>query len=199
MKLFVAAFAGLLAVFPLFAQQNSSASPASDGAGSAAGRDTKAEKKLHADALALVKIGGAQDAIHLNMQKTLEDGKQKMLRAEPDTDPRFADEWVKRMKARLNADEYFEVLATVYERYFTDDEILQLSQAIEARKQGKEADISPDLQQKFKQNLVNIQSDVFAETSHIGARLGGEIGQEIANEHPGWMKASKPGNPPSAR
>jgi hypothetical protein len=150
--------------------------------------------KLHADALKMVEDSGARAAIKQNMDKIMEDGRQALLRADPNTDPRFADEWVKRMRERMNLDEYVNAIARVYENYLTDQEILELQKAEADRKESKQPVISPELQKKLKENAVKIQSDVIAETSRLGGRLGGDIGQEIAKEHPDWVKTSKSGD-----
>lgn len=151
--------------------------------------------KLHADALKMVDDSGAREAMKQNMDKIMEDSRQALFRADPNTDSRFADEWVKRMRERMNLDDYINAIAKVYENYLTDEDILELWKAQTDRKESKQPVLTPQLQEKLKENAVKIQSDVIAETSRLGARLGGEIGQEISKEHPDWVKAPKPTDP----
>ena len=52
-----------------------------------------------------------------NLDKVRSDGKQAVFHADPNTDPRFADEWVKRVYDRINIDDYVNAIAKVYESY----------------------------------------------------------------------------------
>ncbi len=97
------------------------------------------------------------------------------------------------MKTRLNPDDFIAVFAHVYEKYFTAEEIDQLTDAASQSKAGKTPVLSDALKEKFQKNMVAIQSEVVGGTTQLGARIGGEVGQEIEKEHPEWTTpAPKP-------
>jgi hypothetical protein len=172
--------------------QQTSPSPVQKDAVPASPVQSADAEKAESDAIKLVEASGGRQAMEKNLDKMLADGKEALLRSDPSIDPRFADEWVKRMKERTNFDDYVKAIAKVYASYLTDEEILELTDAMIARRESKDHPISDHLKQKLSDNAVKIQSDVMAETSRIGGRLGGEVGQEIGKEHPDWVKTSKP-------
>lgn len=174
----------------LSAQQTSPVPSQKDGVPSSAAQNPDTAK-AEADAVKLVETSGGRQAMEKNLDKTLADGREALLRTDPSIDPRFADEWVKRMKERTNFDDYVKAIAKVYASYLTDDEILELTDVIVARKEGKDHPPSDHLKQKLTENAGKIEADVLAETTRIGARLGSAVGEEVAKEHPDWAKSAK--------
>ncbi len=129
------------------------------------------------------------------IDKLLSDGKQDLLKRNQGLDPRFADEWLKRMRLRVNLDELVTATAQVYEKYFTSEELDELAHAQLALKKGEIYTLSPELGQKLKSESPHILHDINIQTSLIGARLGSEVGHEIEKEHPEWGKDTGPAAP----
>lgn len=154
------------------------------------------DPQMHADALKLVELSGARKRMADSMDAMMEQGKAEMLKRYPALDPRFADEWVKRMKARTNLDDYIEVVASVYQKHFSHDEILALIQIQQDAKDGKKPTVSDALRTKLTDNAVAIQSEILGGCTQVGAKLGGEVGTEIAREHPDWQMSRPDAKPP---
>ena len=133
-----------------------------------------------------------QDAVNADQQLIARGGKQALVKRNPLINPQFVDEWAKRMRARVNLDEFVDATARVYERYYTSDELDQLTQVQLAMKRSKLYSLPPDLAQKLKTDAPKIQNDINAATSTIGSRLSIAVGQEIEKEHPDWVKPVKP-------
>jgi hypothetical protein len=126
------------------------------------------------------------------MDKLLDEGKQSMLRPNSGLSSQFVDEWVKQMRLRIKLDDMVNATAQVYERYFTSDELDTLTQAQLALKRSEAQTLSPELAEKLKTNSPRIQHDINAVTSLIGDRLSQEVGKEIENAHPEWVKPAGP-------
>jgi hypothetical protein len=105
----------------------------------------------------------------------------------PPLRPEFIEEWRKRMKERMKLDDFVAIVVQVYLRYFTADELDQLSDLVISRKEGKSAELSDAPKEKFQKDAVAIQSEIIGGTTQLGARLGGEVGEEIQKEHPEWV------------
>lgn len=174
------------------AQQPSSNAPDAGSTSASPPEEQSARRQLHANALKLVEASGGRQAMQESLDAMLETGKQKMLAAFPDFDARFADEWVKRMRQRLNFDDFVDVVARVYENYFTSDELVELTRAQLALQDGKTPALSPRVAEKLRSNAVSVQREVVLVTTRLGTRIGGQVGQEIGNEHPEWAKSTKP-------
>ena len=67
-----------------------------------------------------------------------------MLQRNPGLDPKFGDEWVKRMRERIKPDDFVEITAKVYATYYTSDESEQMTQAQLALKNSKIYSLSPN-------------------------------------------------------
>ena len=115
-----------------------------------------------------------------------------MLQACTGCDPRFSEEWSKRMSARLDLDDYINVIVAVYEKYLSDEDILRLIAAREAGKGGTPASIPPALVEKLTPLMPSIQSEIMGGTTQLGAKLGAEIAMEIGKEHPEYVKNVAP-------
>ena len=147
---------------------------------------------LHQSALKFCEAFNVRQRLEQNMDKLIDDGKQALVKRNPLINPQFVDEWAKRMRARVNLDEFVDATARVYERDYTSDELDQLTQVQLAMKRSKLYSLPPDLAQKLKSDAPKIQNDINAVTSTIGSRLSIAVGQEIEKEHPDWVKPVKP-------
>jgi hypothetical protein len=154
--------------------------------------DQGATEKLHQSAMKFVEAADARQRMELTLDKLLQDGEQAMMTKNPGLDPQFADEWLKRMRVRVNLDQFVLATAQVYEKYFTRDELEELAEAQLALKKSQAHPISPQVAEKMKSNSPFIQRDINTETSRIGGRLGSEVGKEIERDHPEWVKPPAP-------
>jgi len=148
--------------------------------------------KLHETTVKLVELMGSRKRILDGLDKSLEDGKEKMLQASPGITPEFADEWVKRMHARTNVDDYVNVIVSVYEKHFNNQEIEELIQAQKDANDSKTPTISPELKEKLSKENTAIISEVIGGCGQVGAKLGADIAAEIQKEHPDWVHEQKP-------
>jgi hypothetical protein len=177
-----------LAAIPAAAQQPVPAPTAAPSNAPAQGTQTA----LHQSAVKFVEASDTRQRLEQNLGSLLDDGKQTLMKRDPLLNPKFADEWEKRMRKEVNLDEFVDVTARVYEKYYTSEELDQLTQAQLARKQGKPYSLPPQLAEKLKTNSAPVQSDINTETSLIGSRLSIAVGQEIEKDHPDWVKPVKP-------
>ena len=160
---------------------------------------TQAERqKLHDSAMKFVEASDARQRLEQNLDKLLEDGRRSMMHTNPGLDPQFGEEWMKRMRQRVNLDQFVVATAEVYEKYFTSDELDELTQGQLAAKKGQGHALPPQLGEKLKTNSAFIQRDINNQTSMIGGRLGSEVGKQIEKDHPEWIKAPT-GTEPSAQ
>lgn len=137
-------------------------------------------------------LTGVRQTIGQKFSTSIRSGLEEMRRQFPNLDPRFTAEWEKRMRAQFNVNDYVAVFINVYASHFTADELDEMNQAMRARKNSKPVTISPQLAEKIRANAVEIQSELIGGFSQLGARKGGEIGIEIAREHPDWVKGMIP-------
>lgn len=194
---FVLMFAALTA--PSSAQQHAPA-PAKRAAAHAASApaDPVEREKLHQSAMNFVEAADARTRLSQVMDKLLEDGKKSMMQTNPGLDPQFGEEWIKRMRSRVNLDQFVVSTAQVYEKYFTSAELDELTHRQLALKKGQIFTLAPELAEKLKTNSSFIQRDINNETTIIGGRLGSEVGKEIEKEHPEWIKPA-PALSPTAK
>jgi hypothetical protein len=159
--------------------------------------DANVEKQQLESALKFLAASDARPRLEQSLDKLLEEGKRVMLQRNPGLDPKFGDEWVKRMRQRVKLDDFVEITAKVYATYYTSDELEQMTQAQLALKNSKTYAVSPELSQKIKTNGPRIQNDINTDISRLGSSMSIEVGQEIEKEHPEWAKPL-PAGPASA-
>lgn len=147
---------------------------------------SRVDPKLHADVVRLVDLDGARQRMQNGLKPLIENGKNVMMRT-CNCDPAFGEEWAKRMLARTNLDDYVSVIVRTYEKYLSDDEVLQLI-ALTEKKNSQPVNPSPQLKEKLASIMPSLQSEIMGGTTQIGAKLGAEIGQEIGKEHPEYFK-----------
>jgi hypothetical protein len=166
------------------AQSPAAKAPAKDEASASKSVDPK----LHADAIKLVEVSGAKQRIQDNFASLLDEAQKMMMDRCPRCTPEFGKEWRRRFQERTNIDDYLDVYARVYEKYFTDAEINEL---IGLQKQAPAgASLSPALTEKLTSIMPSVLADSVGECSKLGAKLGGEIAGEIEREHPEYLKPS---------
>ena len=183
---------------PLIAQQPAPTPQKADSVPpSAAGHEVW--EKRHQSALKFLEASDTHKRLEQSLDKLLSDGRQSMLERNPGLDPRFADEWVKRMRTRVKIDDLFNVAVEAYERYFTSDELDELTRDQLALKSGRIYTLPPQLAQKLKASSPVIQRDINTKTSIMGASLGKEVGEEIEKEHPEWGKNTGPATDPPTK
>ncbi len=182
---------------PTVAQQSASvnkgsAAAPSTAAGSVAANAADPEKQELANALKFLAASDARPRLEQSLDKLLEEGKQVMLQRNPGLDPKFGDEWVKRMRQRVKLDDFVEITAKVYATYYTSEELEQMTQAQLALRNSKIYSVSPELSQKIKTNGPKIQHDINTDISRLGSSMSIEVGQQIEKEHPEWAKPLPP-------
>lgn len=149
--------------------------------------DPAERQKLHDSAMKFLESADVRQRLQDTIGKLLDDGKRSMMTKNPGLDPAFGDEWLKRMRERVSLDQIVEATAEVYEKYFTSDELDQLTQRQLALKQGRLYSVTSKLADKLKADSTFIQRDINASTSIVGGRLGAEVGKEIERDHPEWI------------
>jgi TonB family protein len=143
--------------------------------------------QLHEKALALVEISGTKQSIEAMLPKLIENARNPASEG-TNADPRFVDEWRKRMTARLQVADLVTVPVRVYEKYLTADEISEMISIWSSQKDSKPASPSPALQEKLKSILPSMRSDIDAGLAGLSEQRGGEISQEILTEHPDYAQ-----------
>lgn len=180
--------------------QQQAAQPQGSSAGvsqpSAAGA---ADPDAHREASKLVAQMDAREKILASADKSIQNGAGEMVRQFPKADPRFVDEWKKRMRAEFNPDDYVNVIAGVYEKPLNASELDELIAAVRARKESKPAEIPAGLREKFAANAVDIQSEILGGCAEVGAKAGMRIAMEIGKEHPDWVKDMNRAAPPAEK
>lgn len=146
------------------------------------------DSKLHANVLKLMELTGERERMQKAFPKLLSDGKAKMLQEFPVISPAFGNEWEKRMAARINVDDFLDVEARVYEKHFTNDEILELITVMNATKEGKLVKASAQLQQRFLAELPAILGEIAGRDTELAVRLSVQLGSEIGREHPEYIR-----------
>ncbi|HYP04938.1 MAG TPA: hypothetical protein VER03_01780 [Bryobacteraceae bacterium] len=139
------------------------------------------------NALQLAEISGRK-RFEASLPDVVRQGKEQMLKVAPDFDPAFAEEWAKRMTARIKADDFLAVAAGVYAKYLTNDEILELIRVQQAGQKSPAATVSPELQKKIAEISPKLMGEIVGGCTELGAKLGSQVGDEIAVEHPEWTQ-----------
>lgn len=145
------------------------------------------DSSLHANTLELMELTGDRARLQQVLPKLLRDARDKMLKAYPNVNPAFGDEWEKRMAARITADDFLDVGARVYEKHFTNNECLEFISVMKARKEGKPVKASAELQQKLAAELPAMMGEIVGGATELAVRVGSQVGSEIGREHPEYL------------
>jgi len=156
----------------------------------------KVDRKLHADAVTLVEASGARQRLQDNFKQMVDDGVKQIMEKCQRCTPEFRDEWKKRFLERSNLQDYLDVYARVYEKYFTDAEINELIALQKDKGTSKAASPSPALKEKLTSVMPDVMGDSIGGCAKVGAKLGAEIGSQIEREHPEYMKPPTDENRP---
>jgi hypothetical protein len=156
----------------------------------------KINPKLHADVLKLMDLMGVREILESNLKPLVEKSSKEKVAQCPKCSPEFREEWAKRMLARIKVDDFLEVYVQAYEKHFTDEEITELISLQRKKNDLPPPSPSPELKEKLEAILPTLLSEIMGGCTQVGAKLGGEIGMEIAKEHPEYLDA-KPDSPKS--
>jgi len=152
--------------------------------------------EVHLNAVKLVDMDGTRDRMAAAIPEQIDQGKAAMRKRCPNCDPAFFAEWGKRMVARLKIDDLVNVVVRAYERRFTNDELTEFLAVVSSQKTEKPVPLSPALKKKTLDLMPAIMGEIIGGCAEIGARLGGEVGDEIEKEHPEYLPAKpKPDKP----
>jgi hypothetical protein len=147
------------------------------------------DPQLHASVLQLFDVMDLRAKILEGQKAAMPDAKRKLIEASKGAiNEQFADEWEKRMLSDARIDAYVVVVASVYEKHFTNAEIEELTQIQRDSNDKKTPTVSESLKAKLGKDGIAVQSEIMGGCTEVGARQGGEIAQEIAKDHPDWMK-----------
>jgi hypothetical protein len=177
---------GILAASSAYARQTPVPASAPQTAPAALPIDPKA----HDAAAKLVDAIGLKDKMKGNLDKMLADGIDTMKKKFPQINPAFYDEWTKRMRERINFDDYAAIAVSVYEKHFTAAELDEMTQQQVAANQLKTPTYSEPLKEKLQAVMSQIVSEMMGGFTQLGAKLGAEIGGDIGREHPDWIPDS---------
>lgn len=142
----------------------------------------------HRQAVKLVEMSVGRDKLAALLPDLIAQQKGTFEKLCPKCDPAFFDELVKRMIARVKVDDFLDVAARGYEKHFTNKELTELVDFVNAKKIGKPVPLSPALQKKVIDLQPVLMGEIVGGCTEIGARLGGQIGAEIQKEHPEYLK-----------
>jgi len=145
--------------------------------------------QLHRKALALVDISGTKQSIEAMLPRLIENARNSTMESS-NADPRFVDEWRKRMTAKLQVADLVSVPVRVYEKYLTVDEISEMIAIWSTQKDSKPANPSPALQEKLKSIVPSMKNEIDAGLAGLSEQKGREISQEILTEHPEYARRS---------
>jgi hypothetical protein len=179
--------------------QSADQSAAQASAPQAPAPNAAADLKLHENAVKLVELMGVRKRMADGKEAVLEMGRDALVKQLPDADSRFADEWTRRMRERLNMDDFIDVVVKVYEKHFTAAELEELIAAQQAVNESKTPPLSVGLKGKYQAEMMDIQSEIMGGCTEVGAKLGGSVGKEIGDEHPDWLKPSKSDGKPATK
>ena len=181
-----------LALLPLGAQEVVSLPVGTPRPGASTLREVGAvDPELHANVLQLIELTGDRQRLRAILPKLVSDGKAKMLQAFPNVDPAFADEWERRMAERLHPDDFLDAVAGVYEKHFTNDEILSLIALLSSRKEGKPARASAELQNRLTAETPAMMGEIAGSATELAV----QVGDEIEKEHPEYLRRKAAATP----
>ena len=146
------------------------------------------DPQLHKEVLQLIDLSGARRDLEGRKAEMVEEGRKKMMESCPKCAPEFSTAWAKRMLERMNIEDFIDVYAKAYEKYLGRDDVEEL---IELRKKAnahQAAQPSPRLREKIESVMPAMMGDIMGGCVKIGAELGSKIAEEIATEHPEYVK-----------
>ena len=148
--------------------------------------------QFHSNVLTLVNMTGLRDELLRNRHTVAEEGKQVILHSFPSYDPAFADEWARRME-RSSVDDYLSVVVAVYEKNYSNDDVLEMIQVQRDLSADRQPVLSLQLRSKLAKVAGDVESEIASGFKELGAKQGEQVGEEVAKEHPEWLRSSERG------
>ena len=146
------------------------------------------DPKLHSDVMRLIELSGARQELDGRKKEMVEEGRKKMVESCPKCAPEFSKAWAKRMLERMNIEDFLDVYARAYEKYLNRDDVEELIDLKEKAAAHQPAQPSPRLREKIQSVMPALMGDIMGGCVKIGAELGSKVGEEIAAEHPEYVK-----------
>lgn len=143
--------------------------------------------RLHKDALAFVDATKVKANVEAHLSELFDKAKAQILSSST-CNAAFADEWVSRMRSRVTAQDFANVVAGVYEQQFTAEELESLTEMVEAKARGENKSLAPELQKKFANTMPTVEGAIMGGCVQLSTKIGAEIGQQIEKEHPDYCK-----------
>ncbi len=142
------------------------------------------------NAVELVELTGMRKRFEADRTKGMAEAKQDLLRAYPSLTPAFVNEWARRVAAGMNPDDYVAIEAAVYASHFTNDELVELVQARRNVNAGVQSGVPQPLRDKVRRVFPTVVGEIAAGIAQANGKLGAEVMQQVAKEHPEWLKPS---------
>ena len=146
--------------------------------------------QFHSNVLTLVNMTGLRDELLRNRHTVAEEGKQVILHSFPSYDPAFADEWARRME-RSSVDDYLSVVVAVYEKNYSNEDVLEMIQVQRDLSADRQPVLSIQLRSKLARVAPTVENEITSGFKELGAKQGEQVGEEVAKEHPEWLRSSE--------
>jgi hypothetical protein len=161
----------------------------------ATSRPHAGNRQFHDNVATLIGLTGLRRELLANREAFVQQTKQEIVRRFPSYDPSFAEECARRIERRMSIDQFVEVAVTVYEKNFTNQDVLEMIQIQKDVRASRTPAISSRLQEKLNTVAVTVHSEIVGGFAELGYKLGGQVGQELAKEHPEWLNGSESFSP----
>lgn len=145
----------------------------------------------HANAMKFVEVLGGRKGLEENVATALRDGRDMLIRALPQVDPRYFEELTRLTRERFRADECADVYVEVFERYFTGDELGEMAAAMQSVHEQKTARLPRALKEKIDATAPAIESEIMGRCRELAAKAAEEASREIDREHPEWTRGKR--------
>ena len=152
--------------------------------------DTSSSSTSNTNAMELVELTGMRKRFVADRTKGMMEAKQELLHEYPFLTPAFVNEWAKRVAAQMNPDDYMAIVAAVYSAHFTDDELAELVQGQRNENAGAPPSLPQPLKDKLRRMLPTMAGEIAASVTKAGVTLGAEVAEQVAREHPDWIRRS---------
>jgi hypothetical protein len=144
------------------------------------------DARLHADVIRLLETDGTKQYWQKNLKKVVDQGRAEVIQSCPDCAPAFVDEWGKRMRARIHAGDFTDIFARVYEKYFSDEEVMALTRMMKSR---SGAGLPPAVKHRVDSVMPSVQSEIGGGIVQLSSKIGYEVALEIKKEHPEYLRS----------
>ena len=144
----------------------------------------------NANALELVELMGVRKHFVIDRGTGMAEAKQQLLREYPVLTTAFVNEWAKRVEAQLNPDDYVVLAAGVYASHFTNDELAELVQGRRNANAGRPSGLPQPLRDKLVRVMPTVAGEIAAGSAQASATLGAQVAEQVAREHPDWLRRS---------